>query len=76
VLDTEIKQQAIGYIPAGGPSFGYRDIAVYDNCNATTNSSTSIVTTSTNDTGLDATIVLRGLEKSQVKEIKVFKITA
>jgi hypothetical protein len=76
-LKAEMKHQAI-YCGSGcGPIFGgdYPDIRVYDNCNANTNSSTSLGYSYTNNTGLADTIVFTGSRDFKVKEIEVFEIT-
>jgi hypothetical protein len=51
------------------------DIGVWDNCNATTSSWTSLGSSYTNDTELDGKTVFTGSDYFQVKEIEVFQIT-
>jgi hypothetical protein len=61
-----------------GPGFGgfIGDIRVSDDCNANTDSGTSLGYAYTNDTGLGRHIVFTGSVYFQVKEIEVFEITA
>jgi hypothetical protein len=72
-LKAENKRRAIYCDSGWGPCFG--DMAVSDNCNANTRSSTSLDFSYTNDTGLDADVVFVGWRSFQVKEIEVFEIT-
>jgi hypothetical protein len=74
-LKADWKHGAIYCYFRRGPCFGSSDIAVCDNCNANTDSFTSLGRTYTNDTGLKEGIVFRGSEYFQVKEIEVFEIT-
>jgi hypothetical protein len=74
-LKAEKKHEAIFCNPGWGPSFGYGDMAVSDNCNTNTRSSTGLSSGYTNDTGLRASVVFTGSEKFRVKEIEVFEIT-
>jgi hypothetical protein len=69
-----MKSVAICCDSQRGPHFG--DIAVRDNCNANTDSETSLGYSYTNDTGLDGKTVFTGSHDFQVKEIEVFEITA
>jgi hypothetical protein len=46
-----------------------------DDCNANTDSSTSLGHTDTNDTGLDRNIIFTGSFHFHVREIEVFEIT-
>jgi hypothetical protein len=73
-LKAEQKYGVILCNSEWGPHF--RDIAVYDNCNANTESATHLGDASINDTGLSAAIVFTGSLNFQVTEIEVFKITA
>jgi hypothetical protein len=73
-LKAGMKHQAIKCDSRRGPYFGL-DIAVHDNCNANTDSSTYLGSSYTNDTGLDRNVVFTGSSKFQVKEIEVFEIT-
>jgi hypothetical protein len=73
-LKAEYKERAIVCHSDCGPCFG-NDIMVSDNCNASTNSVTSLGTVYTNDTGLDGNTVFMGSYKFQVKEIEVLEIT-
>jgi hypothetical protein len=81
-LKAEEKWRAIWCDSGRGPCFGgeffhcgWCDIAVSDNCNAGTRSSTSLGFSYTNDTGLDKKIVFTGSFHFQVSEIEVFRIT-
>jgi hypothetical protein len=67
------KQRAIVCDSKWGPDF--YDLGVSDNCNANTDSSTSLGDTYSNDTGLDGRTVFTGWHYFQVKEIEVFEIT-
>jgi hypothetical protein len=73
-LKAEKKSVAIYCNSEWGPTF--RDIGVFDDCNANTDSGTSLGYTYINDTGLDAKIVFTGSFHFQVKEIEVFEIAA
>jgi hypothetical protein len=55
-LKAEKKPHAIRCDPSWGPAFGYNDLAVYDNCNANTDSFTALGIAYTNDTGLRRSI--------------------
>jgi hypothetical protein len=72
-LKAERKHLAICCSSTWGPYFC--GIAVSDNCNANTNSSTWVGTSYTNDTGLDREVIFGGSEYFQVEEIEVFEIT-
>jgi hypothetical protein len=72
-LKAEKKDEAIVCDPSRGPDFC--DIGVSDNCNANTNSDTSLGGTYANDTGLDGPTFFTGLHWFTVKEIEVFEIT-
>jgi hypothetical protein len=74
-LKATEKWRAIRCNSECGPIFGGGDIAVSGNCNANINSSTSLGSSYTNDTGLDRYIVFTGSLYFRVKEIKVFEIT-
>jgi hypothetical protein len=72
-LKAEKKHQAICCYFLRGPHFF--DIAVCDQCNANTSSSTSNFGSSyTNDTGLNGKTFFTGSDDFQVKEIEVFEI--
>jgi hypothetical protein len=74
-LKEERKDCVIRCNPGNGPHFC--DVAIFDNCNANTDSSTSgFGVTYTNNTGLNGKTVFTGSEHFQVKEIEVFEITA
>jgi hypothetical protein len=73
-LKAEMKDQAILCDSERGPWF--YGFGVFDNCNASTKSWTSLGTAYTNDTGLDGNIVFTGSALFQVTEIEVFEITA
>jgi hypothetical protein len=80
-LKAEKKDQAIYCNSWDGPRFGGgmmggADICVRDNCNAKTNSATSLGNGYTNDTGVDGETFFTGSYQFQVKEIEVFEITA
>jgi hypothetical protein len=67
---------AIGYISSYGPIFcSNHDNCVYDACNTSTNNSTNLGGSYTNDTGIDGKKVLTGEYRFIVKEIEVFTIT-
>jgi hypothetical protein len=72
-----MKHQAIYCDHRYGPNFGYSptEIAVYNDCNVSTNSYTSLGLAYTNNTGLNDEIVFTGSCNFQVKEIEVFEIT-
>jgi hypothetical protein len=72
-LKAERKGTAINCNSGWGPRFC--DIAVSDNCNANTDSRTSLGYAYTNDTGLHGKVVFTGSKKFRVKEIEVFEIT-
>jgi hypothetical protein len=72
-LKAEKKQFAIYCDSARGPCFG--DMAVWDNCNANTESWTGLGDVYANDTGLDGMTVFTGSYSFKVKEIEVFEIT-
>jgi hypothetical protein len=72
-LKAEKKQRAIYCDSRDGPYFG--GIHVCDNCNAHTDSWTSLGFVSTNDTGLDGKTVFTGSHNFKVREIEVFEIT-
>jgi hypothetical protein len=72
-LKAEQKHMAIYCDSTRGPTF--YDINIYDNCNANTNSDTSLGWSYTNDTGLHANVVFTGSQYFRVKEIEVFEIT-
>jgi hypothetical protein len=76
-LKAEQKHQAIECDSGCGPGFGSGpcDMAVSNDCNANTSSSTSLGYSYTNETGLDADVVLTGSYNFQVEEIEVFEIT-
>jgi hypothetical protein len=77
VLDAEEEYPAIDCDSEWGPCFGYPcDIAVSDNCNASTSSHTYLGSSYTDDTGLHEALVFTGSEDFQVKEIEVFEIAA
>jgi hypothetical protein len=72
-LKAEMKHRAIECDSEWGPWFcGMR---VSDNCNANTESYTSLGIAYTNDTGLHDNRVFTGSESFRVKEIEVFEIT-
>jgi hypothetical protein len=72
-LKAEKKEEATFCRSDRGPHF--RDIGVFDNCNANTDSFTfQFGLNYTNDTGLDGTIFFTGSCHFQVKEIEVFEI--
>jgi phosphopantetheinyl transferase (holo-ACP synthase) len=73
-LPAEAKQYAIICGSEWGLAFG--DIAVSNDCNTNTSSSTWLDNSYTNDTRLAGTIVLTGSKNFQVKEIEVFEIAA
>jgi hypothetical protein len=76
VLKAEEKHHAIWCVSERGPDFGGgSDIAVLDDCNTNTTSYAHFGYSYTNDTGLDADVVLTGSKGFQVKEIEVFEIT-
>jgi hypothetical protein len=75
-LKAETKNAAIVCDSKWGPSIGYLDIRVWDNCNANTDSSTFLGCAYTNDTGLDGQRVFTGSATFKVKEIEVFEIAA
>jgi hypothetical protein len=64
-----------GWGPCFGGFLGFCDMVVSDNCNANTDSYTSLGYSYTNDTGLDGDVVFTGSLKFRVKEIEVFEIT-
>jgi hypothetical protein len=72
-LKAEEKHHAIGCDSELGPYFG--GITVWDNCNANTDSFTSLGFAYTNDTRLGSQVVFTGSQNFQVKEIEVFEIT-
>jgi hypothetical protein len=72
-LRAEGKWPAIGCDSKYGPCFV--GILVSDDCNANTDSSTSLGHAYTNDTGLDEETVFTGSFNFQVKEIEVFEVT-
>jgi hypothetical protein len=74
-LMAEEKHTAIWCGFGFGPWFGDYDMGVDDNCNANTDSRTSLGSSYTNDTGLDDEIVFTGSHHFRVKEIEVFEIT-
>jgi hypothetical protein len=74
-LKAEWKQSAIDCDSSCGPLFGSPDIAVSGNCNANTDSYTSLGFAYTNDTGLDGKVVFTGSRNFQVREIEVFEIS-
>jgi hypothetical protein len=73
-LNAENKYGAIWCNSEYGPVF-YSGIVVFNNCNANTGSSTSLVSTYINDTGVDGYTFFTGSGNFQVKEIEVFEIT-
>jgi hypothetical protein len=73
-LKAKMKHGAIYCGSKSGPDFN--DMTGKDNCNANTNSWTSLGDHYTNDTGLNAKTFFTGSWKFQVKEIEVFEITA
>jgi hypothetical protein len=72
-LKAEKKDEAIICYSGCGPHFG--DIGVSGNCNANTDSCTSLGNWYTNDTELDRKTFFAGSYHFQVKEIAVFKMT-
>jgi hypothetical protein len=72
-LKAEKKDEAIYCYFGWGPWFS--DIAVSDNCNATSGIWTEFGHIYTNDTGRDGKTFFAGSQKFQVKEIEVFEIT-
>jgi hypothetical protein len=75
-LKAEEKHKAIYSGSERGPSNGAGcDIGIYDNCNTSTESWTSLGWSYTNDTGLGERVVFTGSSNFQVKEIEVFGIT-
>jgi hypothetical protein len=75
-LKAEEKHKAIDCDSNYGPSFGYEDITVSDNCNTNTSSYTYLGSSYANDTGLDGRIVFTGSRNFKVEEIEVFEIAA
>jgi hypothetical protein len=76
-LKAEMKHQAIYCNSHAGPVFGSGyDIIVRENCNANTDSFTSLGWSYTNDAGLRGGIVFAGSDNFRVTEIEVFEITA
>jgi hypothetical protein len=73
-LIPAMKHKAIIPDSEWGPLF-YGGMGVSNNCNASTDSYTSIGTVYTNDTGLADRTVFTGSRYFQVKEIEVFEIT-
>jgi hypothetical protein len=72
-LMARMKHLAICCGSEWGPWFC--GIRVSDECNANTDSATSLGRTYTNDTGLDEWVVFTGSQYFQVREIEVFEIT-
>jgi hypothetical protein len=76
-LKVEKKEYAIYCNSGYGPSFGRGcDLAVSDNCNVYTGSSTYLDGYYTKDIELDEKNVLTDSDSFQVEEIEVFEITA
>jgi hypothetical protein len=74
-LKAAEKDKAIVCDSSRGPHFN-GDIAVYDNCNANTDSFTRYFGYAyVNDTGLDGKTFFTGSGEFTVKEIEVFEIT-
>jgi hypothetical protein len=74
-LKAEEKQMAIKCDSDVGPCFGDGEVEISDNCNANTDSYTSLGYSYINDTGLDGDSVFTGSGDFTVKEIEVFEIT-
>jgi hypothetical protein len=72
-LKAEKKDKAIICNSSWGPHF--RDISVYDNCNANACSFTLLGVAYANDTEMYGMTVLTGAYTFTVKEIEVFEIT-
>jgi hypothetical protein len=81
VLKSGKKRASIYCYYSYGPSFGYgfwglqSDFGVQNNCNANTESWTSLGSCYKNDTRLDGDIVFTGSHYFKVTEIEVFEIT-
>jgi hypothetical protein len=71
-LKAEVSNPAIVCNSRNGPHLS--DIAVWDQCNANTNSCSILGCWYTNDTGLDGRTFFTGSPNVQVKEIEVFEI--
>jgi hypothetical protein len=72
-LKAEKKQYAIHRNSSRGPLFGAgHDIAVFGNCNANTDSWTSLGLAYTNDTGPYGNIVFTSSKNFQVREIEAY----
>jgi hypothetical protein len=71
-LKAEEKDEAIYSYSSWGPCF--RDMGIFGNCNANTDSFSSLGAAYANDTGLDGKTVLTGPCNFTVNEIEVFEI--
>jgi hypothetical protein len=72
-LKAEQTNRAISCRSAYGPSF--YDIGVKNNCNANSDSYTSLGWSYTNDTGVCADTFFTGSRHFQAKDVEVFEIT-